>query len=618
MQKKFTKYLSIYMLVAFIAIMGIIFALQTLLAQSNQKSIALDKMNTIYETLQKNQDEIEEIKKEFQQNVLIKARIFSYVIAHNPQMLDSLDEMQKVATVLDVDEVHVIDENGILLWGNMPQYYGMDFHSGGQTTPFLKILEDSSFELVQEPQPKQADGEMFQYIGVSRMDQKGIVQVGVEPEKLNKALANNTIDKALKDIDYGIKGFIFAVNTKTGLMEMGASTGTTYQQYGIPDKWLTKENVFTVAKINQQKVYVAAEKYNDYFIGLALPTQELYQSRMIQVITFMIICLIIFIALILIINSFVKNQVVDGIQKIIQKLQQITSGDLEVEVDIYTNQEFYDLSTNINQMVSSIKQNMQKSKTLVQEQEDIVERVKKIAVSLSNTSNQTYHASETIAEDAVTQKQYVTTLLSDMESLLEKSQKSEDISNKVVKNTNIVIENMQQTSTDMNQMMDSMQSISDTAEKIKGIIGEIDSIAQSTNMLSLNASIEAARAGQAGRGFAVVATQIGSLAGESTSASQTTSDLIIATLNAIEDGANFAQKANEEFKKVISNTGETQREILEMIHIFEEQAEMVKSAMSDINRISNIVQNTVGMVEESKNNSQKLSQQAEMLKHIVI
>ena len=76
MQKKFTKYLSIYMLVAFIAIMGIIFALQTLLAQSNQKSIALDKMNTIYETLQKNQDEIEEIKKEFQQNVLIKARIF--------------------------------------------------------------------------------------------------------------------------------------------------------------------------------------------------------------------------------------------------------------------------------------------------------------------------------------------------------------------------------------------------------------------------------------------------------------------------------------------------------------------------------------------------------------
>ncbi len=618
MQKKFTKYLSICMLIAFIAIMGIIFALQTLLAQSNQKKVAVDKMNTIHETLQKNQEEIEEIKDEFQQDVLIKARIFSYVIAKNPQMLDSLEEMQKVTKILDVDEVHVTDENGILLWGNMPQYYGMDFHAGDQTAPFLAILENSSFELVQEPQPKQADGEMFQYIGVSRMDQKGIVQVGVEPEKLNEALANNTIDKALKDIDYGVSGFVFAVNTKTGFMEMGGENGMTYQQYGIPEKWLAKENVFTVAKVNHQKVYVAAESYGDYFVGLALPTKELYQSRMVQVVTFMMICLGIFIILVLIINSLVKNQVVDGIQKIIQKLQQITSGDLDVKVDIDTNQEFYDLSININQMVSSIKQSMEKSKILVQEQENIVERVKQVVVSLSNTSNQTYRASETIAEDAVTQKQYVSTLLLDMENLLEKSQKSEDISNKVVKNSNIVIENMQQTSTDMNQMMDSMKSISDTAEKIKGIIGEIDSIAQSTNMLSLNASIEAARAGQAGRGFAVVATQIGSLAGESTSASQTTSDLIIATLNAIEQGANFAQKANEEFKKAISNTSQSQQEILEMIHIFKEQAEMVKNAMSDINRISNIVQNTVGMVEESKNNSQKLSQQAEMLKHIVI
>lgn len=617
MQKKFTKYLSLYMLVAFIAIMSIIFVLQTILAQSNQKKIALDKLNTIHETLHQNDEEIEKIKSDFSKEALIKARMFSYVIAQNPEMLHSLDEMQNMADLLHVNEVNVTDEKGVLLWGNIPKYFGMDFHNGDQTKPFTTILTNPSFELAQDPQPNEADGKMFQYIGVSRQDKTGIVQVGMEPEKLNTALANNTIAKALENIEYGTTGYIFAIDTDTGLMATG-NQEMSYKDFGISDSLISKGDYLGLTTINGKRVYIATEQHNNYFIGLALPTKELYQSRNLQVFSFLIICLTIFIALVRIIHSLLKKQVLHGIQQIIQKLQKITSGDLDVEVDIYTNQEFHDLSTNINQMVASIKQNIEQSKNLVQEQSGVVQRVKQVAVALSDTSKQTLHVSESIAADTVTQKQYMSTLLSDMDNLLLKSKKSEDISNEFVNNANDMLQNMNQTSEDMNQMMNSIKSISETAEKIKNIIGNIDSIAQSTNMLSLNASIEAARAGQAGKGFAVVATQIGSLAGESTSASKTTSDLIIATLNAIESGEKFAQKANEEFKKVISDTTKSQQTILELINIFKEQASMVQNATSDINRISNVIQNTTNMIEENKNTSHKLSQQAEMLKNITV
>lgn len=611
------------MLIAFVIIIYIIFAFQTALSQSNQKIAASDKLSIIKQTLIQNGAEIQKIKQEFGEDALIKAKSLSYMIAQNEQLLYSAESMQQIADLLYVDEVHVTDENGILLWGNIPEYYGLDFHEGAQTQPFLPILTNTSFQLAQEPQPNQATGKMFQYIGVSRLDKPGIVQVGVEPQKLNNALANNTIEKALSKIDYGTSGYIFAVDTQTGDMIAGTNgQQMTYQQYGISDVIVsntTDTGMFSgMSKIGSQKVYLMTEKYEDYIIGLAMPTQELYRSRTSQIATLMLICFIVFIVLIFIINFLLKKQVIEGIQQIIESLQKITAGNLDIKVDIHTNQEFHDLSININQMAASIKQNIEQTKQMAQQQKGVVSQVKQSAIELSDTTAQTFHTSQVIAEDTVTQTQYVDTLLTDMENLLSKSKESEEISNKVSQNSNAMIEGMQQTSEDMEQMTHSMRSMMQSAEKIKNIINEIDSIAQSTNMLSLNASIEAARAGQAGKGFAVVATQIGSLAGESASASKSTNDLITATLQAIKDGESFAKKANEEFKKVIEDTSKSQQAISELMIIFKEQSNMVENATSSIHRISTIVQNTANVVEESKVISEKLSKQAEVLKHIVV
>lgn len=611
------------MLAAFVVTTCIIFVFQTFVSQSNQKVVATDKLIAIKQNLMQNDSEIRKIKQEFSENALLKAKSLSYMISQNEQLLYSTESMQSMADLLQVDEVNVTDENGILLWGNVPEYYNMDFHEGAQTEAFIPILTNSSFQLAQEPQPNQATGKMFQYIGVSRLDKPGIVQVGVEPEKLNTALANNTIEKALSNIEYGTSGYLFALDTQTGNMEAGTNgQQMTYQQYGIDDSVISKtteNSIYSgISKIGSQKVYIATEKYENYIIGLAMPTKELYQSRTSQIATIMIICFIVFIVLIFIINFLLKRQVITGIQKIIENLQKITSGNLSTKVDIHTNQEFHDLSTNINQMVSSIKQNIEQTTELAQQQKNVVAQVKQSAIELSNTTAQTFQTSKAIAEDTVTQTQYVHNLLSDMENLLLKSQESEDISSQVSKDSESMIEGMQRTSKDMEQMMYSMRSMLETAEKIKNIISEIDSIAQSTNMLSLNASIEAARAGAAGKGFAVVATQVGSLAGESASASKTTSDLITATLNAIKDGEEFARKTNEEFKQVIEDTSKSQKAISELMYIFKQQADMVKNATASINHISTITQNTANIVEQSKTTSEKLSQQAEMLKNIVV
>ena len=97
----------------------------------------------------------------------------------------------------------------------------------------------------------------------------------------------------------------------------------------------------------------------------------------------------------------------------------------------------------------------------------------------------------------------------------------------------------------MDVMVEAMKRISETSQMIGSVITEIEDIASQTNLLSLNASIEAARAGDAGRGFAVVADQIRNLAEQSAKAAVNTKELIETSIHEIETGNQVAQSTEQ-------------------------------------------------------------------------
>ena len=170
---------------------------------------------------------------------------------------------------------------------------------------------------------------------------------------------------------------------------------------------------------------------------------------------------------------------------------------------------------------------------------------------------------------------------------------------------------------DMEAMVDAMLRISEASEKIGEIIVQIEDIASQTNLLSLNASIEAARAGDAGKGFAVVADQIRNLAEQSAKSAVDSKSLIETAINKVEEGSNNATKASVSLKEVVDGVKMVADSARKMKEISLEQSESMQQADQAIERIAEIVQSNSAVAQQTSATSEELTAQATEFNNMV-
>ena len=169
----------------------------------------------------------------------------------------------------------------------------------------------------------------------------------------------------------------------------------------------------------------------------------------------------------------------------------------------------------------------------------------------------------------------------------------------------------------MKDLITAMESIATTSKDIQSIIGKIEDIASQTNLLSLNASIEAARAGQAGRGFAVVAVEIGNLATNSAESAVSTKDLLARALHEVEKGERIAEVAMSALSEVLDGITQTVQTSKENAEASKSQAELMKDIETNVSKIYEVVQNNSATSQETSAVSEELSAQAIQLKELI-
>lgn len=623
MKKIFTKKLFIYMLAALVVTIIAIFAIQTVIIQRNNLASSQSKLEDVKEKLADNEENVKRLTDNLGQDNLAKSRAFADMLAEDPSIAGNKRKLNEIKDRLMVNELHIIDEKGIITSSTIDAYVGFDMTSGEQSNAFMVIVDDPTIEIVQEPQRNVAEGVVVQYIGVARSDAKGFVQVGVQPEVLENMLASTEIDVVLRDIDFGKTGYVYAIDAGDGtiLAHKDASLiGTSAVEAGFPEDFAGSGK----AVINGVKGYYLAEEYEGKFIGTFMPSGEYYAERRNQTLVVAISMILIFGALLFMINQLVDKKIVQGINKISNAMKEISDGSFDISVNEQGNPEFSQLSDSINKMVGSIGRSLAENEELLEHQKadmevnrTLIQNIKNVCLDLEQVSGETQENADNIYHGTGEQEDAVRDLKQIMNRLTGELNNSVSASENVMMETENAVGRILETQSQMDQLKGSMQKITDMSIAIGTIINEINSIAEQTNLLSLNASIEAARAGDAGRGFVVVATQVGELAARSAQAAKETNELITNSINAVEDGKDITDHTAEAFGVVVENIEKANRDIKEIVNMVKENMNIVADAVDRMGRISDVVEKNVQISENTKQVSSSVADVAGKLLDLV-
>jgi methyl-accepting chemotaxis protein len=556
---------------------------------------------------------------------------------------------QDVAAKIGVTEICIIEADGIISGGNIAAYEGFDMNSGDQSRVFMAIVDDPDLEIVQDPQPNAATGKMMQYIGVVRQDKSGVIQVGLGAEIVDQLNVLFSKQTASEELSFGEAGFVTVISEDGNYV-----TNADEAKIGeAADAWAAEAvkqvgSLVNVEIDNETYFAKSATDASGEYIIAAIPEAEVMGGINNIITTMFIVIGVTAVITVVLIIIMMELFAVRPIKVLINRMHYLAEGNFHETDNHNFSGEFKDLSDStdkftksvsgiINEMSSLLGQMAEGNydvkvkgdytgdfapirtglEKIVKEINDVMKRIRDAAQSVSRSSDELSKSSQELASYATSQSENAVNITDGVATVNEDTKKSSAFMGEALTSSENATELMSRAHALMASLSQSMASIKESSENIMHVTNTVDSIAFQTNILALNASVEAARAGANGKGFAVVAQEVRNLATKSSDAVKETTALIDESVRQIGDGDSIVSKVNDSFESTMAAFGEINEKISRISNLTKGQNDAISDISPRLSSIAESVQRTAAEAQESAARSQELAALASELESLV-